>query len=81
MNDAERDALLIRLDERTLREDKVLFGNGQPGVLDRLSKIEQKVNDIDVRTPSKKEKLTNWAGLGTALVLGISAALKGVWGL
>ncbi len=47
MTDAERDELLIRLDERTkkikddLEDDyRVLYGNGQPGLLDRVQKLE-----------------------------------------
>ena len=47
MTDAERDALLIRLDERTkaikealTRDFAVLYGNGKPGLLSRVQKIE-----------------------------------------
>ena len=47
MTDAERDELLIRLDERTkkiaadLKDDyKALYGNGQPGLLSRVQKLE-----------------------------------------
>ena len=47
MTDAERDELLIRLDERTkkiasdLENDyKALYGNGQPGLVSRVQKLE-----------------------------------------
>lgn len=47
MTDEERDELLIRLDERTqkiasdLKDDyKALYGNGQPGLLSRVQKLE-----------------------------------------
>ena len=47
MTDEERDELLIRLDERTkkikddLEDDyHVLYGNGHPGLLARVQKIE-----------------------------------------
>ena len=47
MTDAERDELLIRLDERTrkiasdLKDDyRALYGNGQPGLLSRVQKLE-----------------------------------------
>ncbi len=47
MTDEERDELLIRLDERTkkikddLEDDyRALYGNGQPGLLDRVKMLE-----------------------------------------
>lgn len=47
MTEEERDSLLIRIDERTkkMEEDtkdvfKVLYGNGQPGVISRIQKLE-----------------------------------------
>ena len=47
MTDAERDELLIRLDESTkeikdkLKNDYVhLHGNGRPGLLERVQKLE-----------------------------------------
>ena len=49
MTGAERDALLNRLDERTEairealeRDFKVLYGNGSPGVLARIQKLEDR---------------------------------------
>ena len=47
MTDAERDELLIRLDERTrkiasdLKDDyRALYGNGKPGLVERVQKLE-----------------------------------------
>lgn len=47
MTDGERDALLIRLDERTKEIDKklkndweLLRGNGRPGLVDRVKELE-----------------------------------------
>lgn len=47
MTDAERDALLIRLDERTkkiqgdLEDDyHVIYGNGRPGLVERIQRLE-----------------------------------------
>ena len=47
MTDAERDELLIRLDERTrkIKDDletdfHALYGNGKPGLVERVQKLE-----------------------------------------
>ena len=47
MTDGERDELLIRLDERTkkilldMKDDyRALYGNGRPGLLDRVQSLE-----------------------------------------
>ena len=47
MTDRERDALLIRMDEKLkgiesalARDYKCLHGNGQPGLLERVQKLE-----------------------------------------
>ena len=47
MTDSERDELLIRLDERTrkiladMKDDfHALYGNGRPGLLDRVQSLE-----------------------------------------
>lgn len=47
MTDAERDELLIRLDERTRKiteeldaDFRALYGNGKPGLVERVQKIE-----------------------------------------
>lgn len=47
MSDRERDTLLIRIDERLkgiesalARDYKCLHGNGQPGLIERVQKLE-----------------------------------------
>ena len=49
MTGAQRDALLTRLDERTDeikkaldRDFKVLYGNGKPGLLERVQRLEDR---------------------------------------
>lgn len=37
---------LERIDERTARFDKAIFGNGQPGLLDRVAKNEERVDQV-----------------------------------
>lgn len=47
MHDAERDALLIRLDERSLKVDKALFGNGHEGMVAVVAKHDARLNAFD----------------------------------
>jgi hypothetical protein len=48
VDDTERDALLIRLDERTFRTDKALFGNGQPGLISKVADHDARLTAFDV---------------------------------
>lgn len=45
MNELERDELLVRLDERTARTERLLLGNGQPGLVQRVSVIEGRIEE------------------------------------
>lgn len=39
--------LLVRLDERTLRMDRALFGNGQPGLLAKVADNSARLDTFD----------------------------------
>lgn len=39
--------LLIRIDERTERLEAAVLGNGQPGLVTRLAKTEQRLDEKD----------------------------------
>jgi len=65
MTDAQRDELLIRMDERinTINEKldtdyKHLHGNGQPGLISRVQALE------DARAAEAKHHSAMWAVIG-----------------
>ena len=79
MTDAERDELLIRLDERTKEIDSKLktdyahlHGNGKPGLLDRVQMLE------DWRTACQHHHGMIVAAVGFAISTAIAlyAAMK-----
>ena len=82
MNSTQRDELLIRLDERTARADKALFGNGQPGLQTNVVKLQEEMLDVQRRAPSKKEKSAGWSAIVLAVIaagsaIGVALAERG----
>lgn len=84
---AERDELLIRLDERTENMHKALFGNGRPGVLsdvavlqDEMRRREEEARDLRVAIPSKRRNALINSGLMTTVIVAILTAAKEVFG-
>ena len=75
MDDTERDALLIRLDERTLRADNALFGNGQSGLVAHVAALGQAVKDIDRRTPTVGEKRAGGIAIAVALIAAVGTVV------
>lgn len=77
LSDVQRDTLLIRLDERTARADKALFGNGggpAEGLVSRVAVLEE-------RTPPDWERKIVKIGIPTALVTGVLGIIKQHLGL
>ena len=77
MNEQERDALLVRVDDRTKRIAHVIDGNGRPGLIERMASIEQEVDDLKESKVSRKER---FGVVGVVLVASASlvARLLGV---
>lgn len=50
MNEDERDALLLRLDDRTLRADRELFGNGRPGLISTVAAAVSRIEAMEHET-------------------------------
>ena len=89
MNDQDRDALLIRLDERTARADRVLFGNGggpSSGIISRMAVLEDdmrrredEVLALKESVPSVRNTALVNSGVLTAVLVGLFTALKEVF--
>ena len=87
LTEAERDELLIRLDERTGQTHKALFGNGQPGIIHKVTVLEEDMRrreleafELREAVPSKKHKALLNSGVLTALLVAVFAALREVFG-
>jgi predicted component of type VI protein secretion system len=87
MDEEARDLLLIRLDERTARADKVLFGNGQPGIVAQVNALTAQHKEYSDRvkvletkeqaTPGPKaQKATGLAAGGALLAAVLPFILK-----
>lgn len=73
LTDRERDELLIRMDERTMkmqealeRDFKSLYGNGQPGLIERVrdlsttcKELKGKLEDLE-KIPARVQTLENY---------------------
>jgi hypothetical protein len=86
MNEAQRDALLERLDERTARLAKLIEGNGRPGLLSDVTVLkedmrqrEREAGDLRDSVAAKRNQsiLTN-ASI-TAIMVGVFTAAKAVF--
>lgn len=87
MTPEERDNLLIRLDERTARADKALFGNGVPGLVkdvvvlqEDMRRREDEAREIRAGVPGKRNKALWNSGAITAVMIAVMAAAKEVFG-
>ena len=89
MHDVDRDALLIRLDERTARADVALFGNGggsRVGITSRVAVLEDdmrrredEVLALKESVPSVRNTALVNSGVLTAVLVGLFTALKEVF--
>ena len=69
--------MLIRIDERTLDMHKVLFGNGQPGMVKRFDAVEH--NQVNCLESQKKRKLDfKWAVIVVLALLEAYTVYKGL---
>ena len=66
MNQAQRDELLTRLDERTTQIHRVLFGNGQPGLAQEFEHVRQ----VQEGCPARRR---NWWNIATAVATILAA--------
>lgn len=87
LTDRERDNLLVRLDERTDRISRALFGNGRPGLLsdvavlqDEMRRREEEARALRVAVPSKRRNALINSGLLTTVIVAILTAAKEVFG-
>ena len=87
LTEAERDELLVRLDERTAQTHKALFGNGQPGIIHRVTVLQEdmrrreaEARDLRDDLPSKKHKALVNSGVLTALLIAVFTAVREVFG-
>jgi hypothetical protein len=48
MTQQEMSEMLIRIDERTERTDKILCGNGQPGLIQKHEALDDRVLQIEI---------------------------------
>lgn len=87
MTPEERDNLLIRLDERTDRADKALFGNGKPGLVkdvvvlqEDMRRREEEAREIRAAAPGKRNKALWNSGAITAVMIAVFTAAKQVFG-
>lgn len=81
MSPAERDALLLRLDERTARTERLLLGNGQPGLVTVVAGNAADIKTLKANAPSpRKEKARDW-GLVAVVLTGLGALAKGFFGV
>jgi hypothetical protein len=94
MNDAQRDALLIRLDERTARLAKLIEGNGRPGILQDVTILkedmrqrEREADELRGAVPqlaadaksSAQTRATWTSATVSAIIVGVITAVKAVW--
>ena len=87
MTPEERDNLLIRLDERTARADKALFGNGKPGLVrdvvvlqEDMRRREAEAEDLRGAVPGKRNKALWSSGAITAVMIAVLTAAKEAFG-
>jgi hypothetical protein len=48
----------MRLDDRTARADRALFGNGRPGLISEVAANQQEMNDLKEEMQTAKERAT-----------------------
>lgn len=81
MDDNQRDELLVRIDERVARMDKAIWGNGQPGALDNIARLDERTEQLEKelkeRAPSKLERFGIGGAVG-GLILAYIAKVLGV---
>lgn len=62
MDQADHDAAIVILLDRTDRILKILDGNGRPGMVEEFTILKQEVRevqaDLDARAPTRREKNT-----------------------
>lgn len=83
----ERDELLIRIDERTLRSDKALFGNGHPGLVQDVSVLkedmrrrETEATELRRAVPTKRKRALWDSGALTVILAIVFGAAKMAFG-
>ena len=95
LNEAQRDALLVRLDERTARLAKLIEGNGRPGILQDVTILKEDMRqrermEHDLRDnfvpqaqaeakASAQTRATWTSGLVSAIIVGVLTAAKAIF--
>lgn len=77
MDQSQRDQLLIETNTLVHEVHKAVFGNGQPGALDRLTRTEEAVKALQASVPTKLERF----GASGTLITIIAAVIAKVIGL
>ena len=77
--------LLIEISTLVKATHKALYGNGQPGVLHKVSTLEEQMkasiaeaHELRAAVPTKKEKALVNSGILTGILISVFAAIKAV---
>lgn len=87
MNESERDALLIRLDERTLQMHHTIYGNGQPGIISDVATIKTEVAVIKAAVKGTGPRSDSvkaagiWGSVAAVLVITTATIAKVMFGV
>ena len=73
---SDRELLLVVYD-RVERIDETVNGNGQPGLAERVTRVEERVEDVEGQTTTKREK----AGVAASILAVVAAVAAQAFGL
>ncbi len=83
MSNDERDEyiksshdILMKLEPMVLAHDKSLYGNGQPGAVDRITVIETTQKECQKRTAVAPSVRSNWIALAALIVCAIGIIVQ-----
>ena len=87
LTDAERDELLIRLDERVYQTHKALFGNGRPGLINDVVRLKEDMRKREIEAAElrggaagKRKDALVGSGVLTVILVSVLTAVKEVLG-
>ena len=78
MNDFEKDVIdrLARIENSLKNDMKALYGNGKPGLVDKVGELEKRLSILESKSNWIGDTIAAVAWLATTLIAGYAAFFK-----